>query len=175
MLRTIRCPLLEQKKCPVYKEAPVSLPERERLGRASLLEEKRKMLFEDVYSVWKERRLTQEEAAQTAGGLPADVPALVDPLRGGRDRWSAGPSPAGGVAPAPHESTRRCKPSSSGRVGHCCRRPQRASPVAFSDSMVIACTKSNVNNGGCQRVTRCQWTTTLDECIAETRPKMVIR
>ena len=37
------------------------------MGRASLLEEKRKMLFEDVYSVWTERRLTREEAAGLLG------------------------------------------------------------------------------------------------------------
>ena len=32
------------------------------MGRASLLREKGKMMFEEVYSVWTERRLTQEEA-----------------------------------------------------------------------------------------------------------------
>ena len=69
------------------------------MGRASLLEEKRKMLFEDVYSVWTERRLTQQAAAQTAGGVPADVPALVGAPRGGRDRGPARPAAVGGVAP----------------------------------------------------------------------------
>ena len=34
---------------------------------ASLLEERRKMLFEDVHSVWTERRLTREEAARLLG------------------------------------------------------------------------------------------------------------
>ena len=40
------------------------------MGRASLLQERRKMLFEEVYSVWTERRLTQEEAAQLLGVCP---------------------------------------------------------------------------------------------------------
>ena len=37
------------------------------MGRASLLRENRKMLFEEVHSVWMERRLTQEEARQLLG------------------------------------------------------------------------------------------------------------
>lgn len=40
------------------------------MGRASLLQERRKMLFEEVYSVWTESRLTQEEAAQLLGVCP---------------------------------------------------------------------------------------------------------
>ena len=40
------------------------------MDRASLLQERPKMLFEEVYSVWTERRLTQEEAAQLLGVCP---------------------------------------------------------------------------------------------------------
>ena len=40
------------------------------MGGANLLQERRKMLFEEVYSVWTERRLTQEEAAQLLGVCP---------------------------------------------------------------------------------------------------------
>ena len=69
------------------------------MSRANLLQEKRKMMFEEVYSVWTERRLTQEEAGQLLGDLPADVPALGGPLRGARDRRSAGQAAVAGVAP----------------------------------------------------------------------------
>ena len=58
------------------------------MGRADLAQEKRIMLFEEVYGVWTERRLTQEAAAELLGGLPPDVLALVRALWGGRD-WRA--------------------------------------------------------------------------------------
>jgi len=40
------------------------------MGRAELLQEIRKMRFEEVYSDWRERRLTQEEAAMILGVCP---------------------------------------------------------------------------------------------------------
>ena len=40
------------------------------MGRASLFQEERKMLFEEVHSVWTKRRLTQEEAGQLLGICP---------------------------------------------------------------------------------------------------------
>ena len=40
------------------------------MGKASLLWEKRKMLFEEVRSVWTDRWLTREEAAQLLGICP---------------------------------------------------------------------------------------------------------
>ena len=55
------------------------------MGKVNLAQEKRIMLFEEVCGVWTERRLPQEAATELLGGLPADVPALVGALRGGRD------------------------------------------------------------------------------------------
>ncbi len=40
------------------------------MGKASLLQEKRDMLFEEGCGVWTERRLTQEEAAHLLGVCP---------------------------------------------------------------------------------------------------------
>ena len=40
------------------------------MGGANLAQEKRIMLFEEVYGVWAERRLTQEEAAELLGVCP---------------------------------------------------------------------------------------------------------
>ena len=34
------------------------------MGKASLTQEKRDMVFEEVFGVWTERRLTQEDAAE---------------------------------------------------------------------------------------------------------------
>ena len=40
------------------------------MGKANLAQEKRIMLFEEVYGAWTERRLTQEEAAELLGVCP---------------------------------------------------------------------------------------------------------
>ena len=40
------------------------------MGKANLAQEKRIMLFEEVYGVWTERRLTQEQAAELLGVCP---------------------------------------------------------------------------------------------------------
>ena len=40
------------------------------MGGVSVLQERRKILFEEVYRVWMERHLTQEEAAQLLGVCP---------------------------------------------------------------------------------------------------------
>ena len=40
------------------------------------------MLFEEVYSVWTEGRLTQEEAEQLLEIVPAHVPTLGGPVGG---------------------------------------------------------------------------------------------
>ena len=37
------------------------------MGRGSVNEEKRRMLFEDAYSIWTEGSVTQEEAAKLLG------------------------------------------------------------------------------------------------------------
>ena len=51
------------------------------MGKASLLCGKRKMLFEEVYSVWTELRLTRGDAAR---GLEREaLPLLVSPRRRG--------------------------------------------------------------------------------------------
>ena len=40
------------------------------MGKANLAQEKRIMLFEEVYGAWTERRLTQEAAAELLGVCP---------------------------------------------------------------------------------------------------------
>ena len=40
------------------------------MGKANLAQERRIMLFEEVYGVWTERRLTQEQAAELLGVCP---------------------------------------------------------------------------------------------------------
>jgi hypothetical protein len=44
--------------------------------RTEILQEIRKMRFEEAYGVWTERRLSQEEAARIFGGMYPDIPAL---------------------------------------------------------------------------------------------------
>ena len=48
------------------------------MRRAELLQEVRKMVFEEVYGVWQERRLTQEEAARMLGVCQRTFRRLVD-------------------------------------------------------------------------------------------------
>jgi transposase len=48
------------------------------MGRARLLQEVRKMVFGEVYGVWQERRLTQEEAARMLGVCPRTFRRLID-------------------------------------------------------------------------------------------------
>ena len=40
------------------------------MGRANLLQERRKILFKKVYSVWTERRSTRDESEQLLGICP---------------------------------------------------------------------------------------------------------
>ena len=40
------------------------------MGKASLLQEKRNMVFEEACGIWTERRLTQEDAAELLGFAP---------------------------------------------------------------------------------------------------------
>ena len=49
------------------------------MRRTELLQEVRKMRFEEAYG-WQERRLTQEGGGAVAGGVRAHVPALRGPL-----------------------------------------------------------------------------------------------
>jgi len=48
------------------------------MRRAELLQEVRKMVFEEVYGVWQERRLTQEEAARMLGVCQRTFRRLMD-------------------------------------------------------------------------------------------------
>jgi len=48
------------------------------MRRTELLQEVRKMLFEEIYGVWQERRLTQEEAARMLGVCPRTFRRLLD-------------------------------------------------------------------------------------------------
>ena len=46
------------------------------MRRTELVQEIRKMRFEEAYEGWTESRLTQEEAARLFGGMWANVSAL---------------------------------------------------------------------------------------------------
>jgi len=48
------------------------------MKRTELMQEVRKMLFEEVYGVWQERRLTQEEAARMLGVCGRTFRRLID-------------------------------------------------------------------------------------------------
>ena len=67
------------------------------MGKADLAQEKRIMLFEEVYGTWTERRLTQEEAAELLGVCPRTFRRWAerweeDGLDGLRDRRLLGAS-----------------------------------------------------------------------------------
>ena len=67
------------------------------MGKASLAQEKRNMLFEEVYGVWTERRLTQEDAAELLGVCPRTFRRWTerceeDGVDGLRDRRLSGAS-----------------------------------------------------------------------------------
>ena len=57
---------------------------------AKRAEDWRLMVFKDAYSMWTERRLTQEQAAGLFGCGREDVPALDGALRPPRDSGAAG-------------------------------------------------------------------------------------
>ena len=40
------------------------------MGKANLAQEKRDVMFEEVYGVWTERRLAREDAAELLGVCP---------------------------------------------------------------------------------------------------------
>jgi hypothetical protein len=50
------------------------------MRRTEMLQEIRKMRFEEVYFGWSESRLSQEEAAQVLGGMRSDISAICGPL-----------------------------------------------------------------------------------------------
>ena len=67
------------------------------MGKASLAQEKRDMVFEEVYGVWTERRLTQEDAAELLGICPRTLRRWTerceeDGVDGLRDRRLSGAS-----------------------------------------------------------------------------------
>ena len=76
------------------------------MRRTELLQEVRKMRFEEACGGWQERRLTQEEAARLLGGVRAHVPALRGPLRGGGAGRIGGQAPGSGVGAACARSMR---------------------------------------------------------------------
>ena len=59
----IRCPVLEHVKCPVAQTRVLVNP-RGGNGVAKRAEDRTPVVFEDAYSMWTVRRLTQEQAAE---------------------------------------------------------------------------------------------------------------